>query len=80
MTVNTYKSINKTQTWGGLPRTYFIGIVIASMLSVTTFHSFRGLVPIMAVYAILAFLTNRDEKIIPILIENLKFKSSYFAD
>ena len=67
-------------TWGGIPRTAFLLIIMFGMLSVVAFKSLRAILPIAAVYLLMLTLVRIDYKILAILKENLGHKDSYFPD
>lgn len=78
MEVNTYKSLYKPLLWGGINRDHFILIFLASIASIMLFKTFRAIFPIIAIYTILVIINRIDNKLIPILQENFKFKNIYF--
>ena len=80
MEIPTYKSLFKPMLWGGVPRNMMIFIILLSMLSIILLQSWRGILPIIALYALLVLLMRIDYKILPILQENLKYKDAYFPD
>jgi type IV secretory pathway VirB3-like protein len=78
--IPTFKSLYKPMTWGGIPRTAFLLIIMFGMLSVVAFKSLRAILPIAAVYLLMLTLVRIDYKILEILKENLGHKDSYFPD
>lgn len=80
MEIPTFKSLYKPMTWGGIPRTAFILIIMCGMFSIVAFKSLRAILPIAAVYLLLLALVRIDYKILEILKENLGHKDSYFPD
>lgn len=80
MEIPTFKSLYKPMTWGGIPRTAFLLIIMFGMLSVVAFKSLRAILPIAAVYLLMLTLVRIDYKILEILKENLGHKDSYFPD
>lgn len=78
MNIPVFKSLAKPMTWGGVPRSIFIMIILATLISVVLFQSIKGVLPIMAVYAIILFLCKYDPKIFTILYNNLNLKTHYF--
>lgn len=80
MTINTYKSLYKPMTWGGIPRVLFILIVLFSIISIILFKSIRGVLPIAAIYGIILLAVRVDYYIFNILFENLRYKDAYLPD
>lgn len=78
MTIPVFKSLAKPMTWGGVPRNVFIMIIMAALISIVIFQSIKGVLPILAVYAIILSLCRYDPKIFSILYKNLHLKTHYF--
>lgn len=78
MQVPVFKSLAKPMTWGGIPRTVFIVIIIMALFSVVIFQSIKGVLPILAGYVIILSLCRYDPKIFSILYKNLCLKTHYF--
>lgn len=80
MDIPVFRSLSKRVTWGGLPRVYFIFLVMLGLASVFFLKSLNALVPVVFIYFVLVALYRNDSYIFEIMLRNLKSKSHYFAD
>lgn len=80
MKIPIYKSLYKAILWGGIPRKYFITIIVLTLLVIVVFKTPKAVIPIFILYSIMLGITRFDPNYISILKRNLRFKDSYFPD
>lgn len=80
MIVQTSRSLHKVITWGGIPRVFFVPIVLLAVTAIVVFQTPRAVLPVMALYLILMAIVKIDPKIVSIVRENNKYKDVYLPD